>query len=1140
MDYFFKQQKRFISAVLTVAMFLSMFCGFSVFGEVLTEDDAKTDLKIISTLTEEDLATANCNWFGSNKVAIYVKITNAHKFSWLNAAVSLGTDRTGKASSKYLQASACTVKSGGYYIQDGIVGKAGTGNYVFPNVNLNTTLASGGSALSADEQKKITIDVKTGTVDTDCEILGVKFSNGAVYPKGFKVPTCESTALDVTETGEKEKLKLSLDYCDKMSSSKYTEQSWKTFQTALATAKSKYNSDLTAEEYSSARAELEKVKSNLVFVSSSESGNPATFRVLSPKDMVFEMGSGWNLGNTMDGHSGFTPNETAWQSTVTTKNMIKAVHDMGINTVRIPVTWGTMIDEKNGYKINEKWISRVQDIVDYCNSLDMYSIINIHHDGAEQSGWLRVAEENIDVVYEEFECVWRNIAERFKDYDEHLIFESMNEVTSGTNATADVLYDNPIIMNMNQIFTNVVRSTGSNNAKRWLSVPGHYALPSAVTDSRYNFSIPKDTVSDRIFVAAHIYAGPSGFYMGENMTSTVCNLSDCSDMIKKIKVLGTTWSDKGVPVIVGEFGCINKNNPSERAYYIEIFNRSCKNAGMIVPCYWDQGWFDRTRTPADYSFSIIDRENCKPIEKEVTDGLIRGTYLSGDVSTIVKKPSVNSISEITLDKESVDMVIGENAVVSATALPSNSNDVVLWSSDDENIATVYRGKIRAKGIGTTTINAFSQSGSAKKSIVVNVFANSKSTVDDIELAKNNYQLEVGEYEYIDANVSNFGENNFLSYKSSDENIVTVSPIGKIVAVSKGFACVTVTASSGVSKAVMVNVSEKGTKNYIDLAANVLYNDNSLKYYGNEVGKSVRVSGEGQYTLTFDLAQDLSSGGSKAGVSAIKNLTAIYIKDLAVTNGDATESPLEKCSIKYDKVIVDGTELTVTQKTPKEAVNSSRVFDTGGPINGYDGCDVSEVSVSSYTCNFKTVTNPKKIEIVFTLSNMKFKEAEQDDTVYAESVNMVGSKDVVINSVGKTENITVSVLPKDVLSKVYFVSSDNSVVTVLGGSAKVDSSSGYATVSVLGVGNGTATVTAYIDNAEPVVFNVSVGQSNLIKGDADFDGNITANDAVIILNYVLEKTDNDGSNYDVDQDGNVTAKDSSEVFQKSLDDKFQFK
>ena len=129
------------------------------------------------------------------------------------------------------------------------------------------------------------------------------------------------------------------------------------------------------------------------------------FRDLAADVIVEEMGTGWNLGNTMDGHTGFTPLETLWQPYVTTKELITAVHDAGFNTVRVPVTWGNMIDDENGYAINEMWMARVQEIVDYCVSQDMYCIINLHHDGADQAGWLRVGAEDIAPVQEKFAAV---------------------------------------------------------------------------------------------------------------------------------------------------------------------------------------------------------------------------------------------------------------------------------------------------------------------------------------------------------------------------------------------------------------------------------------------------------------------------------------------------------------------------------------------------------------------------------------------------------------------------------------------------------------------------------------------------------------------------------------------------------------
>jgi len=240
------------------------------------------------------------------------------------------------------------------------------------------------------------------------------------------------------------------------------------------------------------------------------------FRSLTADEMVAEMGTGWNLGNTMDGHTGFTPLETLWQPYVTTKGLITAVHDAGFNTVRVPVTWGNMIDDENGYAINEQWMARVQEIVDYCVSQDMYCIINIHHDGAEQTGWLRVGAEDLAPVKEKFAGVWKTIAERFKDYDEHLIFEAMNEVVGPDNTDAGIKKDMQAIMELNRIFVDTVRATGGNNAMRWLSVPGRYTNIINTTNEAYGFEMPAD-VAGHLFLAVHDYDWLFG--LAENMTN---------------------------------------------------------------------------------------------------------------------------------------------------------------------------------------------------------------------------------------------------------------------------------------------------------------------------------------------------------------------------------------------------------------------------------------------------------------------------------------------------------------------------------------------------------------------------------------------------------------------------------------------
>ena len=174
-------------------------------------------------------------------------------------------------------------------------------------------------------------------------------------------------------------------------------------------------------------------------------------------------------------------------------------------------------------------------------------------------------------------------------------------------------------------------------------------------------------------------------------------------------------------------------------------------------------------------------------------------------------------------------------------------------------------------------------------------------------------------------------------------------------------------------------TKPATDNYIELALNVYYNDASTSYFSNESGKnSVFITEAGQYALEFDCGSDLSAEAVAAGVKALKNLTAIYITDMEHIRGEG-QSALTACDIIYDRVIVNGTDLTVTMDAPKAAFKTNGVFDTNDPINSWDGSCVEEAVAAEHVANFTTVDDPVKVTVVFTLSNFKW---GKDDTTSA--------------------------------------------------------------------------------------------------------------------------------------------------------------
>ena len=226
-----------------------------------------------------------------------------------------------------------------------------------------------------------------------------------------------------------------------------------------------------------------------------------------------KMGVGWNLGNTFDAiKAAWNRNademtvETSWVNIRTTEAMIEAIQAAGFSSIRIPISWHDHVSGPD-YEISERWLTRVQEVVDWAYSRGMYVIINIHHDEDQFLPASSHYEESAHYV----ECIWRQLAARFRDYDEHLIMESMNEprlVNSSYewmfNPTIPACVDAADCLNkLNQLFVDTVRATGGNNADRYLMVPAYDAAPAnAVRDS---FVLPTDAADNKIIVSVHAY-----------------------------------------------------------------------------------------------------------------------------------------------------------------------------------------------------------------------------------------------------------------------------------------------------------------------------------------------------------------------------------------------------------------------------------------------------------------------------------------------------------------------------------------------------------------------------------------------------------------------------------------------------------
>lgn len=364
-------------------------------------------------------------------------------------------------------------------------------------------------------------------------------------------------------------------------------------------------------------------------------------------DIAPDMYPGWNLGNTMEATGEGLACETSWQSTKTTQAIIDYVKAQGFKSVRIPCSW--YIHSKDG-KIDEAWIARVKEIVDFCISDGLYVLLNDHWD----SGWIEVegftankskyepvSEETILSKIDMLKNLWTQIATYFKDYDEHLLFAGLNEPFQEYN-----LFNNrhkeltPILLRYNQAFVDAVRATGGNNTARTLVVQGPSTNIASTCDDNVGFKMPDDAADKCLMVEVHYY-DPWDFCLqtenatwfwgnGNHVSGSSHNAtwgeesytkSQCEKMRKK-------FYDNGIPVIVGECGAqwreLSENQAEHDASVKAWWKCIMENAGNngMIPMVWDINHCNRGGESG--TMTIINRANLSTFNQTALDGITEG------------------------------------------------------------------------------------------------------------------------------------------------------------------------------------------------------------------------------------------------------------------------------------------------------------------------------------------------------------------------------------------------------------------------------------------------------------------------------------------------------------------------------------
>ena len=347
---------------------------------------------------------------------------------------------------------------------------------------------------------------------------------------------------------------------------------------------------------------------------------PTSAVMRNAKEIVAAINVGWNLGNTLDAHgAGNTVNsETRWGNPKTSQEIIDAVAQQGFNAIRVPVTWAEHLGPAPDYKIDEKWLERVAEVVDYCINDNLFVVLNTHH---ETDYWL-YANGDRDALCNELSAIWKQIAERFKDYGDLLIFEGMNEPrTKGTlqewnGGTYD---ERKTIDAMNQAFIEAVRSSGGNNGERCLMLCGygHNAGSAALAA----ITVPED---GHIIIAVHAYT-PYLFTYDADGGYSDWDTSKGADIRSMGNTLNTKFVLAGIPVVVSEFGSVNKKNTQDVINWITDYMGTMNKYG--IKCFW---WDNGLYTSNGENFGLLNRKTLKWFNQDIADALIANSVSEGN------------------------------------------------------------------------------------------------------------------------------------------------------------------------------------------------------------------------------------------------------------------------------------------------------------------------------------------------------------------------------------------------------------------------------------------------------------------------------------------------------------------------------
>lgn len=417
------------------------------------------------------------------------------------------------------------------------------------------------------------------------------------------------------------------------------------------------------------------------------------------------MGNGINLGNTMEAYGHLTLGtqadvsayETYWGQPVTTQEMITAMKNAGFDSLRIPVAWTNMMNYESGdFTIGEAYLNRVEEIINYALNEDMYVIINDHWDGSWWGMFGSANEETRQKAMDMYVSMWTQIAERYKEYSDYLIFESANEELGSRLNDIDVAADSGTLSEeecyemankINQTFVDIVRGTGGNNAQRFLLIAGYNTDIQKTCDDR--FKMPTDSAKDKLLVSIHYYT-PWGYCGNASLSQwgTKRNYGEQNTLLEMM----TKFTEQGYGVVIGEYAVLPASEGSVKTNTCDYFTNFLNNCDLYgyCPMLWDCS-------------NLFIRTELGFFDQDVADLFLSRSYASQSVKTTEEIKADAKVAMETAEANAVskfdEAAIDLDDATAIAWIMFNSNDWSIMYS----VGDIYDPESKTEGLVATDV-----------------------------------------------------------------------------------------------------------------------------------------------------------------------------------------------------------------------------------------------------------------------------------------------------------------------------------------------------------------------------------------------------------------------------------------------------